>query len=212
MLTHIPALNDWIETIKELCTPDRVHLVTGSEEEARLIEEELIKSKTFIPLNPEKRPNSFLARSSPEDVARVEDRTFICSEKAEDAGPTNHWKDPQEMKEKLNGLFSGCMKGRTMYVVPFCMGPLDSRHSRIGVQITDSAYVVASLRIMTRMGKNALTRLDPETFVRCVHSVGVPLEANEKDVPWPCKTEDLYIAHFPETKQVWSFGSALETQ
>ncbi len=202
-----PYLNEWVEQIAALCEPENIHIVTGSDEESRQIEEALIASKTFIPLNSEKRPHSFLARSSPDDVARVEDRTFICSEKQEDAGPTNNWKDPKEMKGILNGLFKGCMKGRTMYVVPFCMGPLESDYSRVAVQLTDSPYVVANMRLMTRMGQKAMDRLNDATFVRCVHSVGVPKLAQEVDSAWPCNTKNLYISHFPETKEVWSFGS-----
>ncbi len=206
-LKSFPALNDWVCEVQNLCNPDSVHLVTGSSEEASAIEQELLRTKTFVQLNPEKRPHSFLARSSPDDVARVEDRTFICSEKQEDAGPTNNWQDPQEMKKTLTGLFKGCMRGRTMYVVPFCMGPLGSPHARVGVQITDSAYVVASMRIMTRMGQEALAKLDPHTFVKCLHSVGVPKLPGDVDTSWPCNTDNLYISHFPETNEVWSFGS-----
>lgn len=207
MPSHIASLNDWVHQIAALCNPLRIHLVSGTEEEGRWIEQELVKSKTFIPLNDEKRPRSFLARSSPEDVARVEDRTFICSEKQEDAGPTNNWKDPKVMKELLGGLFKGCMKGRTMYVVPFCMGPLGSEHSIVAVQITDSPYVVANMRYMTRMGEQALYLLDQDSFVKCLHSVGVPKVPGEQDPAWPCNTKNLYIAHFPESKEVWSFGS-----
>ncbi len=207
MPSHIPALNEWIREIQTLCTPDSVHLVTGSDSEALKIEEELVRSKTFIPLNQQKRPHSFLARSSPDDVARVEDRTFICTEKKEDAGPTNNWTSPHEMKKTLTALFSGCMKGRTMYVVPFCMGPTDSEYARVGVQITDSPYVVASMRIMTRMGEKALAKLDHHSFVKCLHSVGCPKMPGEQDVAWPCNTQNLYISHFPERQEVWSFGS-----
>ncbi|MBS0635266.1 MAG: phosphoenolpyruvate carboxykinase (GTP) [Verrucomicrobia bacterium] len=196
-------LNEWVQQIAALCQPDSIHLVTGSDEEARMIEQELVASKTFIPLNPEKRPNSFLARSAPDDVARVEDRTFICCSKQEDAGPTNNWKDPVEMKGILNGLFTGCMKGRTMYVVPFCMGPLGSPYSHCAVQITDSPYVVANMRLMTRMGDQALKLLNEKAFVKCIHSVGMP----EANVPWPCNTKNLYISHFPESEEIWSFGS-----
>lgn len=207
MPSHIASLNDWVHSVAALCTPSRIHLVSGTEEEGRWIEQELVKSKTFIPLNDERRPHSFLARSSPDDVARVEDRTFICSEKQEDSGPTNNWKDPKEMKELLGSLFKGCMKGRTMYVVPFCMGPLGSEHSMVAVQITDSPYVVANMRYMTRMGEQALYLLDQDSFAKCLHSVGVPKVADEPDVAWPCNTKELYIAHFPESQEVWSFGS-----
>ena len=207
MPSHIANLNEWVHEVAALCTPDHIHLVIGHEEESLWINQELVKNKTFTPLNPQKRPNSFLARSSPDDVARVEDRTFICCEKQEDAGPTNNWKDPKEMKQILGGLFAGCMKGRTMYVVPFCMGPLESDYSRVAVQITDSPYVVANMRLMTRMGERALLYLDHDSFVKCVHSVGCPKETGGPDVAWPCNTKNLYISHFPETKEVWSFGS-----
>ncbi|MCE5295258.1 MAG: phosphoenolpyruvate carboxykinase (GTP) [Chlamydiales bacterium] len=207
MTGQIPYLDKWVHEIASLCEPDRIHLVTGSDEENRQIIQELLDSKTFTALNPEKRSNSYLARSSPDDVARVEDRTFICTSNNDDAGPTNNWKDPQEMMGILNGLFKGCMKGRTMYVVPFCMGPIDSSHSRVAVQLTDSPYVVANMRLMTRMGDQALQKLDHKSFVRCVHSVGVPKVANKPDSAWPCNTKNLYISHFPETQEVWSFGS-----
>lgn len=207
MPSHISSLNEWVHQVAALCCPDRIHLVSGTEEEGRWIEQELVKAGTFIALNDSKRPHSFLARSTPDDVARVEDRTFICSEKQEDAGPTNNWKDSKEMKEILLGLFKGCMKGRTMYVVPFCMGPLGSEHSIVAVQITDSPYVVANMRYMTRMGEHALYLLNQDSFVKCLHSVGVPKVAGEPDSAWPCNTKNLYIAHFPESKEVWSFGS-----
>ncbi len=207
MLPQYPSLNSWIEEVALLTQPERIQLVTGSVEEAKEIEEQLVANKTFIPLNPEKRPHSFLARSNPDDVARVEDRTFICSKNEADAGPTNNWKDPDEMKKTLTGLFRGCMQGRIMYVVPFCMGPIDSEYARIGVQLTDSPYVVASMRLMTRMGDKALQRLNDKTFVRCLHSVGVPKKSDAADDSWPCNIKDLHIAHFPETMEVWSFGS-----
>lgn len=200
-------LERWVQEIANLCMPDRVQLICGSDEEKRHIEQLLIDNKTFIPLNPTLRPDCFLAWSHPDDVARVEDRTFICSVKKEDAGPTNNWEAPSSMKQKLLYLFSGCMRGRTMYVVPFCMGPLNSPYAKIGVQITDSPYVVASMRIMTSMGSEALSLLGNNSFVKCLHSVGVPLGQGEKDVSWPCNTKNLYIAHFPETKEAWSFGS-----
>ncbi|AZA10541.1 phosphoenolpyruvate carboxykinase (GTP) [Corynebacterium gerontici] len=200
------ALLSWIEENVELFQPDDVVLVDGSQEEWDRLTSELVESGTLIKLNEEKRPNSFLARSNPDDVARVESRTFICSEKEEDAGPTNNWADPAEMKKELTERFRGAMKGRTMYVVPFAMGPLAAEDPKIGVQLTDSPYVVLSVRIMTRMGAKALERLGDGDFVRCLHSVGAPLEPGQKDVAWPCN-EEKYITHFPETKEIWSYGS-----
>lgn len=202
-------LNAWIQEIEALCKPDSIHLVDGSSEEFDALCKKLVDSHTLIPLNPNLRPNSFLARSNPSDVARVEDRTFICSEKQEDAGPTNNWKDPKEMKEHLEMLFSGCMKGRTMYVVPYCMGPLGSQYSKVAVEITDSPYVVINMALMTRMGKEALHILGNKEFVKCLHSVGVPKseESNDEIESWPCNPDHICVAHFPEINQVWSFGS-----
>jgi len=200
-------LQKWVEEVHALCTPDSIHICDGSDNELQKIQSLLVAHKTFIPLNPELRPNSFLARSNPDDVARVEDKTFICSERESDAGPTNNWQDPKIMKKTLSELFSGCMKGRCMYIIPFCMGPVNSPHSKVSVQITDSAYVVASMAIMTRMGKHALDMLGKKNFVKCLHSVGRPIQPGEKDDPWPCNPKNLYISHFPETKEVWSFGS-----
>lgn len=197
----------WLDDIITLTTPDSVHIVDGSEEEAQKLFSLLKDSGTMQQLDPQKRPNSFLAWSNPEDVARVEDKTFICSDKEEDAGPTNNWRDPTEMQAHLKTLFSGCMKGRTMYVIPFCMGPENSPYSRLGVEISDSPYVVVNMRIMTRVNKKVLERVSKEPFVRCVHSVGLPLLPGQKDVTWPCNPKDLVIAHFPTTKEIWSFGS-----
>ena len=208
-MTKHPAALAWIEEMQALCQPQNVHWVSGSAEEAAALSQLLVDAGTFVPLNPDKRPGSFLCRSDPADVARVEDRTFICTEDAEDAGPTNNWREPALMKHELCEHFEGSMRGRTMYVIPFAMGPLGSPVCKIGIQLSDSPYVVVNMRIMARIGEAVWEALgDDGDFVPCLHSVGWPLfPGHDRDVSWPCDPDHKYICHFPEDPSIWSYGS-----
>ena len=196
-----------MKEIADACTPENIYWCDGSSEEYDFLCGELVEAGVFTPLNPALRPNSYLCRSDPGDVARVEQRTFICSPEESQAGPTNNWVEPEEMKEKLGKLFAGCMAGRTLYVIPFSMGPLDSDLKQIGIQITDSPYAVVNMHIMARVGRDVLQVLGDKDFIQCLHSVGYPLAPAQEDVAWPCDIENRYIAHFPKDRAVWSYGS-----